>query len=259
MPPLPELQAAMTQYLTSPPGPDVPEHLRAFLPADTTHAAKRFAIYKNNVYARLVDALRDAFPAVVRLVGEEFFRYAAVQYITRTPANAGPLMGYGDGFPDFLAAFAPAADIAYLADVARLEVLYLQAYHAADAPAHDDTTLGNDDHARPVLHPSARFLTSPFQISRIWELNRNDTDFENIDLPPEREYLLIIRPDRQVEVHRVPLAAYVALLAFARGASTHEARAAALSADPHIDYAQECARLRATGVFVKPSTKDHST
>lgn len=260
MPPLTEMQTAMAQYLTSPPGPDVPEPLRALLPAGTAHAERRFAIYKNNVYARLVDALRDTFPAVARLVGDEFFRYAAVDYIARTPPKPEPLTHYGRAFPDFLAAFAPAADIAYLADVARLEMLYLESYHAADAVTQDTAALeSGNENTHPVLHPSARFLTSPFQISRIWELNRSDTDFADIDLPLEREYLLIIRPNRQVEVRRVPLATYVALLAFAEGANIREARATAVSADPHFDFAQHYTRLSATGVFVKPSTKDHST
>lgn len=252
MPPLADFQAAMTRYLTSPPGPHVPEQLRSLLPADMTHVEKRFAIYKNNVYARLVDALRDSFPAVERLVGEDFFRYAAVNYIARTPSRAGPLTAYGQNFPDFLAAFTPVADIPYLGDVAKLELLYLQSYHAADANAQDHAALtGNDEDIYPVLHPSARLLTSPFQISRIWELNRNDAAFEDVQLPLQREYLLVIRPARQVEVRRVPLAAYVALLAFADGASISEARTAAISADPHFDFAQECSRLSATGVFVK--------
>ncbi len=32
--------------------------------------AKRFAVYRNNVVAGLVDALKQAFPAVLRIVGD---------------------------------------------------------------------------------------------------------------------------------------------------------------------------------------------
>ena len=35
--------------------------------------AKRFAVYRNNVVVSLIDALATRFPAVQRIVGEEFF------------------------------------------------------------------------------------------------------------------------------------------------------------------------------------------
>jgi len=38
---------------------------------------KRFAVYRNNVVVGLVEALRDAFPAVCRIVGIEFFEAMA--------------------------------------------------------------------------------------------------------------------------------------------------------------------------------------
>jgi len=254
--PLPDLQAAMTKYLTSPPGPEVPKALRDSLPPGMPHAEKRFTIYKNNVYARLVDALRDTFPAVERLVGEEFFRAAAVEYIARTPPGAGGLTTYGQALPDFLAAFPPAAAIPYLADVARLEICYLEAYHAADAVTEDAASVaGSDGRNRSALHPSARLLTSSFQISRIWELNRNEASFDNVALPALQEYLLVIRPRRQVEVRRISLGAYAALLVFESGGTVAEARDEAHWADPQYDFEQGFASLSASRAFVKPIRK----
>ncbi len=40
---------------------------------------------------------------------------------------------YGDGLPAFIESFAPLADVPYLADVARIEAAWTNAYHAADA------------------------------------------------------------------------------------------------------------------------------
>ena len=44
-------------------------------------------------------------------------------------------MLYGDGFPAFVASFPPAGAIPFLADVARLENAWVEAYHAAEAGA----------------------------------------------------------------------------------------------------------------------------
>ena len=35
---------------------------------------RRFGVYRNNVYASLVDAFASRFPVTARLVGEEFFQ-----------------------------------------------------------------------------------------------------------------------------------------------------------------------------------------
>ena len=53
----------------------------AALPAQVTRKGggaptRRFAVYRNNVYAGLIDVLAGRFPVVARLVGEDFFRAA---------------------------------------------------------------------------------------------------------------------------------------------------------------------------------------
>lgn len=247
-----ELQAEMIAYLTSPPGPDLPGARRDLLRSSTVQPNKRDAIYRNNFCTRLVDTLRVTFPAVERLVGEEFYRYAAIQFIAAHPPKAPTLLYYGQEFPDFLGSFESAAPIPYLGDVARLEYLYLEAYHAADTPPlkADIATAQNDD-ARLTLHPSARLMMSPFQVSRIWELNRRETPFDDVTLPPAREYLLIIRPGRQVEVRRVPFGAYAMLFTFHHGGSIAAARDEAEWAEPGFPFDVHLAALAAAGAFVQ--------
>ena len=252
MPSVLELQAAMTAYLTSPPGPDVPAQLLSFASAHGDQTAKRFAVYKNNVYARVIDALRDTFPAVMRLVGDEFFRYVAVQYFSKTAPVAGSLLAYAAGFPEFLGGMPEASGIVYLADVARLEHLYLEAYHAADITP--DAGDAGGVHSR-VLHPSVRLMSSPHQVSRIWELNRGDTDFEDVTLPLQQEYLLIVRPSREVEVHRVRLGEYAMLLALDDGAQLGEVRFEAERAEPQFEFEDRYAALRAAGVIIGAARK----
>lgn len=81
--------------------------------------SQRFGVYRNNVYASLIDVLD--FPVVMCLVGEDFFRTMARAYIEGEPPRSAVLLRYGAGFPAFVAGFPPAAPVPYLADMASLE------------------------------------------------------------------------------------------------------------------------------------------
>src|SRR6266852_5119664 len=98
---------------------------------------RRFAIYRNNVVAGLVKALKSRFPVVEKIVGEEFFAAMARVFVVERPPRSPVLAIYGDEFATFIAAFEPARELAYLADVARLEAARTRAYHAADATPVD--------------------------------------------------------------------------------------------------------------------------
>ncbi len=96
---------------------------------------KRFAVYRNNVVAGLTETLKDAFPAVHRIVGTDFFRAMARAYVLVEPPRSPIMLDYGAGFPDFIRQFDPAAGLPYLADVARIERAWTEAYHAPEARA----------------------------------------------------------------------------------------------------------------------------
>ena len=96
-------------------------------------SARRFAVYRNNVMVTLSKALKSRFPAVDKIVGEEFFGAMARVFVSERPPRSPLLATYGDEFADFIATFEPASDLPYLADVARLEAARTRAYHSADA------------------------------------------------------------------------------------------------------------------------------
>ena len=87
--------------------------------ADAPTATRRFAVYRNNVVAGLANTLRSRFPATEKIVGEEFFAAMARAFVTEKPPRTPLLAAYGDEFPAFVAAFAPARELPYLADVAQ--------------------------------------------------------------------------------------------------------------------------------------------
>ncbi|MFA5826551.1 MAG: DNA-binding domain-containing protein, partial [Gallionellaceae bacterium] len=89
-------------------------------------------VYRNNYRGNLHDALAGAYPVVKQLVGDDFFRFMARKFIEQYPSHSANLHHYGTELPDFLATFAPAQELVYLADVAALEWAYHLAYFVAD-------------------------------------------------------------------------------------------------------------------------------
>ena len=95
-------------------------------------AVKRYNVYRNNVTVSLIDALAAVFPATQRITGVEFFRAMARFHVRATPPRSPLLFEYGREFPDFIERYEYARPMPYLADTARIERAWLDAYHAAD-------------------------------------------------------------------------------------------------------------------------------
>ncbi len=142
--------------------------------------ARRFGVYRNNVYASLIDVLAGRFPVVARLVGEEFFRAMARAFVEQAPPRSPVLLYYGEGFPDFVAGFEAARSVPYLADMAALEWARHAAYHAADATplplAELAAATERAGEAVFVLHPSLRLVRSLYPVVTIFELHGDDGD-----------------------------------------------------------------------------------
>lgn len=135
----------------------------------------RFEVYRASFEANLGNALRDTYPVVHRLVGDDYFSQVARAYLRAHPSRSGDLHAFGAEFGAFLATLDSAADLPYLPDVARLEWLAHQAFHAADAqPLTLDVLAGlpSDAYGNLCLLPSARLMHSAFPVHRIWQVNQ---------------------------------------------------------------------------------------
>lgn len=171
--------------------------------------AKRFGVYRNNVLVSLVDALADCYPVLQALVGEEFFRTMAAEFARRSPPRSPVLAWYGDGFADFVASFAPAAGLPYLPDLARLEWLRVEAWHAADAkslPMDELVALMDDEERLPgtrfTLHPALRAMTSTHPVVSLWAAHQADDQaatLAGVDMN-RSEAALLVRPELGVEI-----------------------------------------------------------
>jgi hypothetical protein len=185
------------------------------------------AVYRNNVRAAYYRVLRDAFPVVHKLVGDSYFRRLAHDYFLAHPPASRLVARYGDNLPAFIAAYPSCASFPYLSDVARFEILWLQAYHAQEcAPLPVDAITRrlavDPDLAMIRLHPSARIFASRFPISEIWRNNRKD-DPAPMSIRPTQEYILLVRPEQDVRVQEISRGAYLTLRSLEETARLGEA------------------------------------
>jgi hypothetical protein len=203
--------------------------------AVTSHTARvpqrRFAVYRNNVMVGLVEALRTQFPAVEKIVGDEFFVAMARVFVAAYPPRSPILVHYGDALADFIASFEPATELPYLADVARLEAARTRAYHAADTvplnPSYWQMLDPGALHSMRVrLHPSVQILRSSYPLVTIWAMNSGKSELRPIE-DWRGEDAVIARPHSDVEVRALTAGGAIFLTALAAGASLADAAARA--------------------------------
>lgn len=216
--------------------------------------ARRYGVHRNNVVAGLVEALRVRFPAIERIVGEEFFRAMARVFVTEQPPKSPLLMRFGDELGDFLDDFAPAAELPYLADVARLEAARTRAYHAADAaPIASARLAGLDPRTvgalRLVLHPSVEIIRSRHPIVTILEMNTGAAEPGPIASWNAQD-ALVARPGLDVEIRALPPGGAAFLQAIAGGEPLALAANIALAENDNFDLAGNLAGLFGAGLAI---------
>jgi Putative DNA-binding domain len=221
---------------------------------DGQPSTRRFGVYRNNVAAGLAGVLKDAYPAVCRIVGEEFFLAMARLYALASPPVSPILLDYGGGFPDFIAGFEPAAMLPYLADVARIERAWNEAYHSREmAPltpsAFAEITGGEFAGISFVLHPSLRIVRSRYPALTIWRMNVDDGVPGPVDLSAG-ENALVVRPAAEVEVRTMPLGGAEFVEALRSGLTVSEAARLAIEAHQPFDLKANLIGLIGAQVFV---------
>lgn len=223
-------------------------------------ADERFAIYRNNVIEGLVRALATRFPAVARVVGEDFFAAMARVYATQSPPRSPIMALYGEDFPQFIETFPPCADLPYLADLARLEAARTRAYHAADAAAltaEDFTRPGSDLATLRIRpHPSLFVLASQHPIATIFAMNNGDLTLAEIE-DWQGEDVCVVRPQARVEVHRLPKGGAAFLERWTDGATLAEAAQAALAAEPDFDLVENLSLVIRCGLIAEIISQSH--
>lgn len=222
---------------------------------DGNPSSRRFAVYRNNVMVGLTQTLKDAYPVVHRIVGSEFFLALARAYVVGDLPRSPMLFDYGAGLPDFIGRFEPASVLPYLADVARIERAWIEAYHSADASPIAPSAFSEIDRDQLpeislVLHPSVRVVRSRFPALTIWQMNVEGGIPCRVDPAAGGEDALVLRPEAEVEVRSIPKGSPEFILTLSSGRSVLAACERALVVDPSFDLAANLMDLIRVGAVI---------
>lgn len=220
-----------------------------FAPCD---AESRFSVYRNNSAVALSGALKEQFPIVLQLVGDEAFGGLARAFARGFPPLSPVLGDYGAAFPDFLNTFLAdigANETPFLPDVARLDWACLRALRAEEAESCGLDRLATLDLAglgavRAKTHSSLALVASNWPL-----LALRDPDGCAID-DWRGETILVLRPHAETRLVAVSPAVAAFLRACEEGVSLAEAAQAAEAVEPGFDFGQTLVGLTQAGAFV---------
>lgn len=216
-------------------------------------AVKRYNVYRNNVTVSLINALAAAFPATLRIAGDDFFRAMARFYVRAMPPSSPLLFDYGQDFPDFIERYEYAQSVPWLADVARIERAWLDAYHAVDVQPlmpHELAAIPSEQLPNTVLkpHPATRVIRSRFSAVTAFMASRTDGPTRQIEVV-EPEDALLTRPALEVEVRQLPPGGAIFLSSLMAGETLGAAAAAAFAEDRSFDLSANIRGLLDAGAF----------
>lgn len=215
-------------------------------------SSRRFNIYRNNRAGSLTTALQESYPVLCRLVGNEFFRAAARQFIDEHPPTGPVLSEYGNGFGRFIQQLPGTANYPYLGDVAELEWQRLQSYHAAN-----DVLLTFDDlqglqpaqllSSRLTPHSAVALIQSDWAIGSLWANSQTDTE-TSLNLS-QTESVLISRPQWHIQLLLLSAEGAMFMQLLTSSLAIEEAATQCLSKYPEFDTGSHLQGLVKAGAF----------
>lgn len=208
---------------------------------DTITATERLAAYKNNVYVGLFETLKNAYPTILTLVGEDFFRGIVHHYVKQQPPTMACLDAYGAGLADFLKEYEPAKSLAYLPDMARFDWAMHESSNAENdkpLPAKKLQSAGNAVADMPIpLRAHVRLLKTAFPCGIIWRLCQLPDNATPIKLSAAlRHYVIYRADDYTVWFEEITAPVYAALECLVANGTFNGAVEAADAHDNHFDF-----------------------
>jgi len=230
--------------------------------------SRRFNIYRNNRAVSLIESLKATYPAVHKLVGDAYFSAVARSFIDVHPPRSAVMAEYGSEFGEYIMQSPNAKNIPYVADLATLEWVRLQSYHAADAETLSIGRLLSK--AEPSVydllvfdvHPSLFQITSRWPVGSLWSAiispvtevaDKPATETPELELPEinmnASEHVVVIRPEYEVLVQVLPPVGAMLLTQLQRGESLQEAVSFVTQQDPEFDPGLHLKGLIDLGAF----------
>ncbi len=203
--------------------PTLNDYLKSYGPRELE---ERLAIYQNNTFQSLSEVIKDLYPTIELTIGGELLGACARSFIERNPPSSPVMQEYALDFPQFLLTFPPVQSTPYLCDLAKIDLLQHQSYHAKDEdslPAEAFTAIDITTLASSRIKPisSAFLLSSPYAVFNMWQLAIGECrDEVNANTP---QNLLVIRVEALVKVYELDNGVFTFLDALAKNSIVYEA------------------------------------
>lgn len=254
---------------------DVQGHVRAaLLTGDVSRVAstltgggdpaKRFAIHQRHYIASLVQSLLSRFPATVWLVGSELVTGAAHAFVRLHPPTTPCIAEYGEDFPQFLAAWPSAADIAYLDQFGVLEWHVGRVSLAVSQPPltmSDFAALGPHglSDARLTLQPGVVYLHLEWGVDELMSVYMSGNSPERFGLEAGDVWLELRGGRGDLTMNRLTRSAFTFRSTLIGGATLGDAGGAVLDADHDFDAGQALLTMIAEGLITGVETETSIT
>jgi Putative DNA-binding domain len=184
-----------------------------------TPLSRALTIHRNTAHRAAQTALADNYPVVLAMVGQDAFEGLAFDFVEAMPPDDPRLSIYGAALPAFFANYAPFVDYPYLADVARVERLVVEALFAADADVRDAASFATLDlEVALQLHPAVRTASLAWPGGSLWLAHQDNAPADALnDIIWQPECVLVTRPGNRILVAVETLAATAFIEACADG------------------------------------------
>ena len=169
----------------------------------------RVNVYRHAYRARLTEALRNNFPVLHRVLGDDGFGELAVAYMQAHPSLRPSIRWFGDGLVEYMSDLPDTVPHPSLVDLARMEWSLGLSFDSTDAavltPA-DLLCVAPQDWPSLCFeaHPSVALLALEWAVEPAWRAVTNDETAE-VDAPePSLHTLLVWRQQLDSRWRSVP-------------------------------------------------------
>ena len=164
---------------------------------------ERLSVYAGGYLARTRESLAEVYEAVRFVLGEQAFTELAHAYAARHPSHDYNLSFAGRALPEFLAGAPVNRRLPFLPDLARLEWLVCQAFHAFEQPPLAPARLAAvppDVWGRLQLsfQPAVGLAASAWPIRDIWTARRQPRETVNLEVAGRAQRVLVFRQGFEV-------------------------------------------------------------
>ena len=230
--PLKQLESLLYRLITAPSGVAEglaaernlpPRGLDAIVCRDERlSAADRVDIYANMYFYRLLDVLKEDFPATLKVLGDTRFHNLVTGYLVEYPPTEPSVFYCGRYLADFLRDHPMRERAPFVADLAMLERALVESFHAEDAVALDAAAMRAIAPAKwpslkLAIHPAVRILPLQWRVAATLRAVQDGRDV--VPAEPTAHDVIVWRRDARVFFREIEPGEARALRAASRGAT----------------------------------------